>query len=136
MSNREALEYAYGEGVDDAMLELVKESFTEGYTDRIDDLKIYAAEEGESVNKDSESEFWEFIESNYVPIAADIVLIAEGNIRSVWQHEGGSWFAIHFTGNGTGIIVWKQQVGDKEYFSTWEAGLDTIKNYNIFGMIR
>ena len=65
---------------------------------RIKQLRDYAAEDGIQVNRDSEKDFWSFVDSAPFANRAGLVLMDNGNLRAVWKGDDSARIGIQFLG--------------------------------------
>ena len=72
-----------------------------GYRIRIDALRVAAELEGFEIPRDSEDDFWRFINDTPFWRRANLVLRPSGNLRLVWTGPGESQVGIEFLGNQT-----------------------------------
>lgn len=81
----------------------------ESYERRIDDLRGAAEDEGFSVASESETDFWELIDSLSPRIKATLVLSDGGNVIATWEDSKGNYFEIKFLGdNNVEYMVFKE----------------------------
>ena len=92
------------------------------YKRRIDELRGFAAEDGYTLNKDSESDFRTFVISTPSMRKASLVLIENGNLRSNWRDQNGNQVGIEFLGNQNVEYVFHRIIDD-----LWFADIDTLK---------
>ena len=69
------------------------------YRNRIEVLRNYAALDSFSVNEESEKDFWLFVGSISFPKKAGLALMDNGNLRAIWNGEGGSQLGLQFLGH-------------------------------------
>ncbi len=81
------------------------------YSDRLNLLHHYAAQDGNTVNEESEIGFWAFIRCVPSFIAGDLVLLDNGNLRIVWSGEDNeSHLGLQFLGNDmVQYVIFKQR---------------------------
>lgn len=71
----------------------------QAYLARIEALKSDAAQDGFSLNKASERDFWSFIKSSPFVRKGRLVLMDNGNLRAAWKDEEGNHIGLQFLGN-------------------------------------
>ncbi len=81
------------------------------YSDRLNLLHHYAAQDGLVANEDSEIGFWAFIRSVPSFFPGDLVLLDNGNLRVVWAGEDNdSHLGLQFLGNEmVQYVIFKQR---------------------------
>ncbi len=81
------------------------------YSERLNLLHHYAAQDGLAVNEESEIGFWAFVYSVPSFFAGDLVLLDNGNLRVVWAGEDKeSHLGLQFLGNDTvQYVIFKQR---------------------------
>lgn len=67
---------------------------------RIQELRTFAAEDGEPFNTDSERDFWAFVEANPSVRKGGLVLVDGGDLRAVWDGDGDPFIGAEFLGGG------------------------------------
>lgn len=67
---------------------------------RIEDLRSWAAEDGEPFRSESERDFWTFVETTPDVRRGSLVLTDDGNVRAVWEDDAGARVALQFLGGG------------------------------------
>lgn len=72
---------------------------------RIEELRSYAAEDGEPFNEASERDLWVFLRSNPSVRKNALVLAPNGNLRAVWRRDAGAHLGAQFLGGGTVLYV-------------------------------
>ena len=72
---------------------------------RIEDLRSWAAEDGEPFRSESERDFWTFVEATPGVRRGGLVLAPRGNLRAVWQDDAGARVALQFLGGGIVLYV-------------------------------
>lgn len=81
----------------------------ESYERRIDDLRVAAEDEGFSVASESETDFWELIDSLSPRLKATLVLSDGGNLIATWEDNKENYFEIKFLGdNNVEYMVFKE----------------------------
>lgn len=75
------------------------------YLSRIEFLREEAAAEGVIFNKDSERDFWTFIELFPFVRRGSLFLMENGNLRAVWDDDEGNLLGIQFLGNSLARYV-------------------------------
>lgn len=67
---------------------------------RIEDLRSWAAEDGDPFNAESERDFRAFVEANPEVRRGGLVLVGNGNLRAVWKGDAGARVGLQFLGGG------------------------------------
>jgi hypothetical protein len=70
----------------------------QSYKVRIEALRADAAQDGYGLNAVSERDFWQFIRSEPFVLKGNLVLMDNGNLRSVWKGEHGTHIGLQFLG--------------------------------------
>ncbi len=95
------------------------------YQNRLDELREAAAEEELSVNEQSISDFWRFVEDASANASASLILTVEGDIRAVWRTGPEDHIGLHFKGDGlVHYVVFKRVLPNEDV--TRVAGACTI----------
>ncbi len=88
-------------------------SVHKAYQDRIGLLMDYADEDGFSINRASEDDFWSFIKSFQRPKKGSLFLRDNGNLRVLWSGEEGNQIGIQFLGGGSvQYVIFKSRSKD------------------------
>ena len=104
---------------------MLAEEQHQAYRSRIEELRRFAALDGFSVSKASESDFWSFLTSMPFLRRAGVILMENGNLRAVWRSEDKSRLALQFLGNkSVEYVIFKRRRGAKEISRA--AGFDTL----------
>ena len=67
---------------------------------RIEDLRSWAAEDGDPFRSESERDFRAFVEATPGVRLGGLVLTPGGNLRAVWDGDAGAGVGLQFLGNG------------------------------------
>ena len=107
------------------------------YEERLGFLEKVGLTEGIELNIDSETDFWEFINTPLISRQAELVFIGEGNIRAIWEDEDENFLGLHFLGNRRIIyVIFKQHPSGKD--TTMDTGIEsfrgTKKKISQFGL--
>ena len=106
------------------------------YQLRIGELSRLGIEEGITLNKASERDFWAFMDSARYSQRAGLVMMDNGDLRAVWKGDDGSHLALHFLGNQTvRYVIFRRRPASK--YVSRVAGSDTfdgIKQRQIEGL--
>lgn len=95
------------------------------YEERLGFLEKAGLTEGIELNIDSETDFWEFIDTPLISRKAELVFIGEGNIRAIWEDEDDNFLGLHFLGNRKIIyVIFKQHPDGKD--TTIETGVESF----------
>lgn len=73
----------------------------QAYKARIEVLRADAAQDGYGLNAVSEQDLWYFIRSEPFIRKGNLVLMDNGNLRSVWKGENGTYIGLQFLGGRT-----------------------------------
>ena len=96
------------------------------YEERLGFLEKAGLTEGIELNADSETDFWEFIDTPQISRKAELVFIGEGNIRAIWEDEDENFLGLHFLGNRKIIhVIFKQHPDGKD--TTIETGVESFE---------
>lgn len=76
-----------------------------GWEKRIEDLRSWAAEDGEPFRSESERDFWAFVEATPGVRRGGLVLTPRGNLRAVWEDGAGPRVGMQFLGGGIVLYV-------------------------------
>lgn len=99
------------------------------YLSRIEFLREEAAAEGVIFNKDSERDFWTFIELFPFARRGSLFLMDNGNLRAVWDNDEDNLLGIQFLGNSLArYVVFKHRAEGGPVSRV--AGTDTLKGVN------
>ena len=79
--------------------------FAVAYEERIAQLEGYLKEDGLTLDRKSESDFWSLMESMFFTRKAGLVLLEDGTLRAIWKDNRGNRLALLFHGNGTAQYV-------------------------------
>ena len=96
------------------------------YEERLGFLEKVGLTEGIELNIDSETDFWEFIDTPLISRQAELVFIGEGNIRAIWEDEDENFLGLHFLGNRRIIyVIFQQHPGGKD--TTIDTGVESFR---------
>ena len=97
----------------------------QAYWARISDLRRFAAEDGCCLSHDSELDFWDFVKSEPRLRKGELILMDNGNLRSVWKDSQGTRLAVQFLGGGmVQYVVFKKRETMRKVSRA--AGCDTF----------
>lgn len=113
---------------DDAKGKATKE-VRHSYASRIEFLQEEAVIEGVTFNKNSERDFWEFIESIPFVRRGGLFLMDNGDLRVVWDDEEDNLVGLQFLGNFLArYVIFKRRAKDE--LVSRVAGRDTLRGIN------
>ena len=99
------------------------------YASRIEFLQEEAIIEGVTFNKDSERDFWTFIDSIPFVRRGSLFLMDNGDLRVVWDDDEGNLVGLQFLGNSLArYVVFKRRAEDEPVSRV--AGRDTLRGIN------
>ena len=99
------------------------------YLSRIEFLREEAVAEGIIFNKDSERDFWMFIELVPFVRRGSLFLMDNGDLRVVWDDDKDNLLGLQFLGNFLArYVVFKHRAEDGPVSRV--AGTDTLKGVN------
>ncbi|MCY4379602.1 MAG: hypothetical protein OXC39_07255 [Candidatus Dadabacteria bacterium] len=99
------------------------------YLSRIKFLREEATAEGVIFNKDSERDFWTFIELVPFVRRGSLFLMDNGDLRIVWDDDEDNLLGVQFLGNSLArYVVFKRRMDDGPVSRV--AGTDTLKGVN------
>ena len=70
------------------------------YRERVSELRMCVAEEGDTLNRESEDDFWRFVLKEPGFRMGGLVVTDEGNLRMVWQDNEETHLGLQFLGSG------------------------------------
>ena len=83
----------------------------QAYRVRIQALREAAAQDGTAVNTASEKDFWRFVESEPFMRKGNLVLLDNGNLRTIWTDASGNQLGLQFLGSGmVQYVVFKRRL--------------------------
>ena len=95
------------------------------YQKRINELITYGMEDGVSINKASEEDFWDFFALTNFTRQAGLVLMNNGNLRAVWKNDHSEHIGVQFLGGQRGeFVVFKRRPASADVSRI--AGIDTL----------
>lgn len=95
---------------------------------RIEDLRSWAAEDGDPFNSESERDFLAFVEANPEVRRGGLVLVGNGNLRAVWKGDAGARVGLQFLGGGIVQYVLFRRGPDAD--QRWpESGRDDFEGF-------
>ena len=95
------------------------------YQRRIGELSRLGIEDGITLNKASERDFWAFVDSARYSQQAELVLMDNGDLRAVWKGDDRSHLALHFLGDRTvRYVIFRRRPASK--YVSRVAGTDTF----------
>ena len=113
---------------EDAKVKATKE-VRHSYASRIEFLQEEAIIEGVTFNKNSEQDFWTFIESIPFVRRGSLFLMDNGDLRVVWDDEEDNLVGLQFLGNSLArYVIFKRRVEDEPVSRV--AGRDTLRGIN------
>lgn len=107
------------------------------YLNRIEELHNYAVHDEISINQNSESDFWLFIEKTNYTRTAELGLKDNGNFRAVWDWGEHGHLGIEFFGdNQIQYVIFRKSEYEKKILreaanSTFEGIMELIKTYKL-----
>ena len=112
--------------LDSPTLSGIQSETIRAYEERLGFLERVGLTEGVELNVDSETDFWEFIDTSQFTRKAELVFIGEGNIRAIWEDEDENFLGLHFLGNRQIIyVIFRQDPGGSGL--TTETGVESFK---------
>jgi len=111
------------------------------YVQRITEIQQLAKDERLTVNQDSESDFWQFVDLDRRMGEGDIVLMDNGNLRLVWNDQKGSHLGLQFLGNQqVQYVIFKQRKPGKPISrvmgrDTFEGVREQIKSFELKSLL-
>ncbi len=99
------------------------------YASRIEFLQEEAIMEGVTFNKESEQDFWTFVESIPFLRRGSLFLMDNGDLRVVWDDDEDDLVGLQFLGNSSARYVIFKRRAEKVPVSR-VAGTDTLKGVN------
>lgn len=100
----------------------------ESWRARIEELRSYAAEDGEPFNEASERDLWVFLRSNPSVRKNALVLAPNGNLRAVWRRDAGAHLGAQFLGDGMLLYVIFKRRSDTDRISR-VSGRDDFEGF-------
>ena len=100
----------------------------ESWRARIEELRSYAAEDGEPFNEESERDLRAFLRSNPSVRKDALVLVPNGNLRAVWRRDAGAHLGAEFRGGGVVQYVVFRRRSDAGQISR-AAGRDDFEGF-------
>ena len=95
------------------------------YSRRIEVLRSDAEDDGLVLNEASERDFWQHIRSTPFAQKAGLILMDNGNLRTVWKGDDGSHLGIQFLGNQwVEYVIFKRRPSTRHVARL--AGRDTL----------
>ncbi len=103
-----------------------KHKVLQSYASRLNELIIYARDDGYYLNSESETDFQSFIKSVPHFRRGSLVLIDNGNLRAIWKDKQGNRLGIQFLGGGMlQYVIFKHRPSASQVSRV--AGRDTFK---------
>ncbi len=97
----------------------------QAFDDRIEELKVLAAKEGDSLNQNSLNNFLEFYKRNLLLKYERLVLMENGNLRAVWKGKQGEHIGFQFLQDGfIQFVIFKKR--DSNSVVSRIYGRDTV----------
>ena len=107
------------------IIETPDSEIQKAYRERIEQLRMYGAEEDVAINPKSEEDLWTFINSHPDWRKGLTELINNGNLRAVWKDGAGNHLGLQFLGQqGAEYAIFKTRPDTGDVLR--EGGIDTF----------
>ena len=91
----------------------------EEYAKRIDRLRLIVREEGREISKDSEGDFWNFVQRYPFAQTGQVIVTDEGHLRLVWKGSDEAHIGIRFLGDlRVRYVIFNRRAGERALLET------------------